>query len=62
MEQQSNTITLAVAWINAIIGTLLTSELLAGLAYIGSIAGSAVYIYTTIKKHKEHEKDIEKRN
>ena len=42
-----------IAWLNAGLGTLFSEPVLSALAYVGSIAGSAVYIYTTIKKSKQ---------
>ena len=53
MEQSNNNFLLIIgSWTNAFIGTLLSEPVLSGLAYLGSILGSAVYIYTTIKKQK----------
>ena len=46
-----------IAWINAGLGSLFSEPVLSGLAYIGSIAGSVVYIYTTIRKSKQNEKN-----
>jgi len=51
----NSSLLLFVAWVNAAIGTLFSEPVLSSIAYVGSIAGSVVYIYTTLKKHK-HEK------
>ena len=53
MNSENNSVLVAVAWINAGLGTLFSEPVLSAAAYLGSIAGSAVYIYTTLKKHKE---------
>lgn len=54
MQHESNNSPLVlVAWINAGLGTLFSEPVLSALAYVGSIAGSVVYIYTTIKKSKK---------
>ena len=53
MDTQNNNFLLIISsWTNAFIGTILSEPVLSGLAYLGSILGSAVYIYTTIKKEK----------
>lgn len=44
---------LIINWITAIIGSVMTEPVLQTLAYVGSITGSIVYIYTTIKKSKD---------
>lgn len=43
---------LITAWVNLAMGTIFSEPVLSNLAYIGSIAGSVVYIYTTIKKNR----------
>lgn len=58
MVNNNNNFLIVSSWFNALLGTLLISEpILSVLAYIFSIAGSIVYIYTTIKKNK-NEKTI----
>ena len=53
MNNDNNFLLIIASWTNAFIGTMLFSEpILSSLAYIGSIIGSGVYIYTSIKKHK----------
>ena len=53
MQEPNNNFLLVIsAWTNAFIGTMLQEQTLSIIAYCGSIIGSAVYIYTTIKKHK----------
>ena len=53
MNNENNSgLLVVVSWVNAILGYVFSEPVLSGLAYIGSIAGSAVYIYTTIKKEK----------
>lgn len=52
--QQNNEFLIVGSWFNAILGTVLFSEpILSTTAYLFSIAGSVVYIYTTIKKNKK---------
>jgi hypothetical protein len=41
------------SWTNAFIGTMFSQPVLSAVAYLFSIAGSIVYIYTTFKKHKK---------
>jgi hypothetical protein len=52
MENNKNFLLIIGAWTNAFIGTLLNEQTLSVIAYCGSILGSAVYIYTTLKKNK----------
>jgi hypothetical protein len=52
MNNNNNILLIIGSWTNAFIGTLLSEPVLSGLAYLGSLAGSAVYIYTTIKNNK----------
>jgi hypothetical protein len=53
MQEPNNNFLLVIgSWTNAFIGTMLSEPVLSGIAYLGSILGSAVYIYTTIKKQK----------
>jgi hypothetical protein len=51
MNNDNSKILMGLSWINAGLGTLFSTlePLLANLAYIGSILGSAVYIYVTLK-------------
>jgi phosphate/sulfate permease len=52
-SNDNNPLLIIASWTNAFIGTMLFSEpILSSLAYIGSIIGSGVYIYTSLKKHK----------
>jgi hypothetical protein len=52
-NSDNNPLLIIASWTNAFIGTMLFSEpVLSSLAYIASIIGSGVYIYTSIKKHK----------
>jgi hypothetical protein len=51
-NENNNGLMMLAAWFNAIIGTLFSEPVLSGFAYLASIAGSTVYIYTTIKKNK----------
>lgn len=44
---------LIINWITAVIGSTMTEPVLSTIAYIGSIIGSAVYIYTTLKRKKD---------
>lgn len=46
---------LTLAWFNAGIGTILSTlePYLANVAYIGSIIGSGVYIYVTLKNNNK---------
>ena len=53
MHQNNNDGLLVLIWVNTGLGTLLSEPVLSALAYVGSIVGSAVYIYTTIKKYKK---------
>ena len=53
MQQNNNDGLLILIWINTGLGTLLSEPVLSAIAYLGSIAGSVVYIYTTIKKYKK---------
>jgi hypothetical protein len=56
--QHNNNFLIVGSWFNAILGTVLFAEpILSTTAYLFSIAGSVVYIYTTIKKNK-NEKTI----
>jgi hypothetical protein len=58
MVNNNNNFLIVGSWFNAILGTVLFSEpILSTTAYLFSIAGSVVYIYTTIKKNK-NEKTI----
>ena len=57
MGSGNEKILLFTAWLNAVIGYVLSQPVLSKLAYVCSIAGSIVYIYTTLKKHK-NEKDF----
>jgi hypothetical protein len=57
MESNKNFLLIIGAWTNAFIGTLLQEQTLSVIAYCGSILGSAVYIYTTLKKHKNEKTD-----
>lgn len=52
-SNNSNDPLVLIAWVNAGLGTILSEPVLSAMAYIGSIVGSAVYIYSTLKKHKE---------
>jgi hypothetical protein len=52
MEQENRFLLIIGAWTNAFLGSLLQVQTLSVIAYCGSILGSAVYIYTTIKKNK----------
>ena len=52
MNNDNNFLLIISAWTNAFIGTMFSEPVLSSLAYIGSIVGSGVYIYTTYKKHK----------
>lgn len=52
MEQDNRFLLIIGSWTNAFIGTMLQEQTLSVIAYCGSILGSAVYIYTTLKKHK----------
>ena len=42
------------SWTNAFIGTMFSEPVLSATAYVFSIAGSVVYIYTTVKKNKNN--------
>lgn len=48
----NNNLLLIAAWFNAAMGTVFSEPVLSNVAYLGSIVGSVVYIYTTLKKHK----------
>lgn len=50
-ENNHNPFLLIVSWFNALIGSLNIEPILSGIAYIFSIIGSIVYIYTTYKKY-----------
>jgi hypothetical protein len=53
MQGDNNFLLLITSWTNAFLGTLLFSEpYLSTFAYLFSIIGSVIYIYTTIKKNK----------
>lgn len=52
MEHNNKFLLIIGAWTNAFLGTLLQVQTLSVIAYCGSILGSAVYIYTTLKKNK----------
>jgi len=52
-NHNNNGLLLFAAWFNAAMGTLFSQPVLSSIAYIGSILGSAVYIYTTLKKYKK---------
>ena len=51
--EPTNPLLIILAWINAILGYLFSEPVLSGAAYLFSIAGSIVYIFTTIKKSKK---------
>ena len=50
---ENNPLLMVIAWVNAMAGTIFSEPFLSTIAYIGSITGSAVYIYTTLKKNKK---------
>jgi hypothetical protein len=52
MEHNNNFLLIIGSWTNAFLGTLLSEPVLSACAYLFSITGSIVYIYTTIKKNK----------
>jgi hypothetical protein len=52
METNKNFLLIIASWTNAFIGTLFSEPVLSAGAYLFSIAGSIVYIYTTLKKNK----------
>jgi hypothetical protein len=52
MDQDNKFLLVIASWTNAFMGTLFSQPVLSGAAYLFSIAGSVVYIYTTYKKHK----------
>jgi hypothetical protein len=52
MEQDNKFLLIISSWTNAFIGTVFSEPVLSAGAYLFSIAGSVVYIYTTFKKNK----------
>jgi hypothetical protein len=58
MNNDNSKLLMGLSWINAGLGTLFSNlePLLANLAYLGSIIGSGVYIYVTLKqKNKKND-------
>ena len=53
MEQNNKFLLVIGSWTNAFIGTLLSEPVLSAGAYLFSMAGSIVYIYTTYRKNKQ---------
>ncbi len=47
----------SISWLNYAVHYVLTEPVLQKVALIGSIASSAVYVYTTFKKHKSLKQD-----
>lgn len=56
MEHNNKFLLLINSWTNAFLGTLFSEPVLSAGAYLFSIAGSIVYIYTTFKKKHKNEK------
>lgn len=57
MYNNNNGFLVIVAWFNAALGYLFTEPVISTIAYCFSIAGSAVYIYSSFKKDKSNEKN-----
>lgn len=53
MEFDNKFLLVIASWTNAFIGTMFSQPVLSAGAYLFSIAGSVVYIYTTFKKNKD---------
>jgi hypothetical protein len=51
-NSNNNSLLLIGSWFNAAMGTIFNQPVLSNVAYISSIIGSIVYIYTTYKKYK----------
>lgn len=53
MSNENSFLLVIASWTNAFIGTMFSEPVLSAGAYMFSIAGSIVYIYTTFKKNKK---------
>jgi hypothetical protein len=54
MEHDNKFLLIIASWANAFIGTMFSEPVLSAGAYLFSIAGSMVYIYTTVQKNRNN--------